>query len=324
MPHIVENRSFLYLDTIVVLMMLGSTSDMHRIILEINQICKGAMRILEANVTAGIGQPVAELSEIAKSYQEASDAVDYRVLLEPNQAIYSGDIQPEVNRDFVLDDQDIQRVIKAVKLEDKEEVTKSVRDLIAKLRNSKISLRRYQVSMMEVVTELLKLGRSYHLDLEEIFGGNMDFYGEIANFDSLDSLGDWLCEMCMRFRSLIRQERTDSTKLLTDKAKQFIRENYAQSNLSVEVLCGHLNVSAAYFSTIFKKETGESFVSYLTSVRMEAALELLNNTRDKTYVIAEKVGYTEPNYFSYVFRKQYGMSPTQYRASRTESHEGEN
>ena len=77
------------------------------------------------------------------------------------------------------------------------------------------------------------------------------------------------------------------------------------------MLCGHLNVSAAYFSTIFKRRQARVFVMYLTHVRMEAALELLNNTQDKTYVIAGKVGYTEPNYFSYVFRKQYGMSPHQ-------------
>lgn len=83
-------------------------------------------------------------------------------------------------------------------------------------------------------------------------------------------------------------------------------------------------MSGAYFSTIFKRETGESFINYLTHVRMEAALDLLNNTKDKTYVIAGKVGYTEPNYFSYVFRKQYGMSPTKYRMGKTEKNETEN
>ena len=68
---------------------------------------------------------------------------------------------------------------------------------------------------------------------------------------------------------------------------------------------------------------GQSFVMYLTNVRMEAALELLNNTQDKTYVIAEKVGYAEPNYFSCVFRKKYGMSPTKYRLSKKEEHDQE-
>ena len=317
-------RSFLYLDMVAVIMLLNGTADLHEEIQEMDQVCKGAKRLLEVNVTAGIGQVVSELGDMANSYKGAVDAVDYRVLLEPNQAIYIRDIQPAVNRDFVLDDQDIQKVTKAVKLGKKQEVREAVGNLMDKFKNSNISLHRYQVALMELVTELLKLGRAYHLNLEEIFGGNMDFYREIANFDSLDSLEEWLYNVCINFRSLIRQEQTDSTKLLTEKAKQFIQEHYTDSKLSVEMLCQHLNVSATYFSTIFKKETGQSFVMYLTNVRMEAALELLNNTQDKTYVIAGKVGYMEPNYFSYVFRKQFGMSPTKYRMGKMENNEGEN
>lgn len=102
---------------------------------------------------------------------------------------------------------------------------------------------------------------------------------------------------------------------LTEQAKAYINEHYMENDLSADTLCRHLNVSAAYFSTIFKKEVGQSFVAYLTKVRLEHAVELLRTTEDKTYVIAEEVGYTEPNYFSYVFKKEYGISPSKYRAS---------
>ena len=112
---------------------------------------------------------------------------------------------------------------------------------------------------------------------------------------------------------MIRQERNDTTKTMTEKAKQYIEEHYSQSDLSVEDLCSHLNVSATYFSTMFKKAVGMSFVSYLTQVRLEHAVDLLNNTEDKSYIIAEKVGYTEANYFSYAFKKYYGVSPKNYR-----------
>ena len=52
---------------------------------------------------------------------------------------------------------------------------------------------------------------------------------------------------------------------------------------------------------------------YLTEVRLQHALNLLNTTTDKTYMIATAVGYTEPNYFSYVFKKKFGVSPSKYR-----------
>ena len=102
---------------------------------------------------------------------------------------------------------------------------------------------------------------------------------------------------------------------LTEKARDYIEEHYAESDLSAESLCRHLNVSAAYFSTVFKREVGLGFAAYLTKIRLEHAVQLLTSTEDKTYIIAEAVGYTEPNYFSYVFKKEYGISPSKYRAS---------
>ena len=104
--------------------------------------------------------------------------------------------------------------------------------------------------------------------------------------------------------------------MMTEKAKLYIEENYTDSRLSVEDLCNHLNVSATWFSVTFKREMGMSFISYLTQVRLEHAVELLDNTEDKSYMIAQKVGYTEANYFSYVFKKKYGVSPSKYRVSK--------
>lgn len=56
-----------------------------------------------------------------------------------------------------------------------------------------------------------------------------------------------------------------------------------------------------------------SFIAYLTDIRMKKAVELLDKTDDKSYMIAEKVGYSDPNYFSHVFKKHYGVSPQKYR-----------
>ncbi|MDO4565100.1 MAG: helix-turn-helix transcriptional regulator [Clostridia bacterium] len=83
----------------------------------------------------------------------------------------------------------------------------------------------------------------------------------------------------------------------------------------METLCDYLHLSPAYFSTLFKRETGMSFTSYVTTVRMEKAAELLKNTDDKTYRIAELIGFSDPNYFSYVFKKYYGVTPTKFRGN---------
>lgn len=77
-----------------------------------------------------------------------------------------------------------------------------------------------------------------------------------------------------------------------------------------------MHLSSTYFSTLFKRETGKSFIAYVTELRMEMAANMLTQTDEKTYLIAEKIGYTDPNYFSYVFKKHYGLTPSKYRAGK--------
>ena len=156
------------------------------------------------------------------------------------------------------------------------------------------------------------------MNLKAIFGEDEDVYTQAMQLESPEALGRWLKDNCLKMQRQVSSERSDTTKSFVTRAKEYVKEHYADSDLSIEMLCGHLNVSAAYFSTVFKKETGKTFIQYLTDYRMETAVELLLTQNEKTYVIAEKVGYLDPNYFSYVFKKRFGVSPSKYKVSQLE------
>ncbi|MFA9379019.1 MAG: response regulator [Lachnotalea sp.] len=315
-------RSFIYLEWVVVIALLEHSKDINTLLNQMDQICKITSRVLKANTSAGIGQVCDNLMGLSHSYAGAKSAFEYRILLEPNQAIYIQDIEPKSEERISIDENEIQNIMKDIKVGSKEELQKSINNFMIKVKYSKISIAQLQLSLMEIFVEIMRLGRVYEVNIEQVTGADFNLYQDISKFDTLDAIGNWLLNTCMQVRKLIRRERTDTAKLITDKAMQYISENYSNHELSVDIICGTLNVSSTYFSTIFKRETGMGFVNYLTKVRLEQALRLLNSTSEKAYTIAGQVGYSEPNYFSYVFKKQYGISPSKYRVSQVENNEG--
>lgn len=308
---------FMYIDRIAVIARMQEAKEIQDFIYHMNQVTKIGARMLDVNVNAGIGHAHSLLTQIASSYEEAKTAYDYRILAtEANQAFYINDVEPKADEQTLQDPQELEKVLYSMKFGTKEELNESIDAYIAELKSYKITMQQYQLNFMEVITEILKLLRSYQLDMNEILGKDFEPFQKVGKFLSLDELAVWLKETGSKIRLQIQKERTDSTNAITEKAKKYIEDHYADSQLSVKHLCDYLNVSTTYFSVIFKKETGMSFVSYLTQVRLEHAVELLDKTDDKAYMIAEKVGYTEANYFSYVFKKQYGVSPSKYRVNK--------
>ncbi|NSL51555.1 helix-turn-helix transcriptional regulator [Calidifontibacillus erzurumensis] len=89
--------------------------------------------------------------------------------------------------------------------------------------------------------------------------------------------------------------------------------NYFHEDLSIKKVANKVHLSHTYFSRLFKKELGVSFVEYVTNIRIKRAKYLLANTNDTIESIASQVGFNTPNYFSSIFKKQTGMSPSEYR-----------
>jgi two-component system response regulator YesN len=108
------------------------------------------------------------------------------------------------------------------------------------------------------------------------------------------------------------QEREQMLGVI-NRAKVWIKEHY-RKELSMEQAADYVNLSPFYFSKLFKKHVGETFIDYLTRLRIEEAKELISNELLSLKEVCYEVGYNDPNYFSRVFKKVAGMSPTEYRS----------
>lgn len=100
---------------------------------------------------------------------------------------------------------------------------------------------------------------------------------------------------------------------IINKAKEYIDEHFHDSQLSLQSVAKLVNVSPSYFSHMFSQETGQTLIEYITMIRMEQAKRLLKSTNDKTYEIAQIVGYSDSHYFCNLFKKVTGMTTREFK-----------
>lgn len=307
-------HTFLYNDAVALVAVLPGEDAVYPLMDEIGRVSELVRSYLGQPLTVGVGLPCAGPEGLGRSAEEARSALDYRVLIGGGRVIYIGDLEPDRTARLAFEEEDQRALAAAVKLGTRSQVETVVQGLMERVGATGLALGQCHLFFLELTVCLTKLARSGGLEVEDVFGPGFTGAVSITEFSSLEELGGWCRDRCLRLWELLGRQRTDSAWRTVEEAKSYIDHNYADSELSVESLCTHLHLSPAYFSTLFKRETGMSFTAYVTNVRMERAAALLRETDEKTYRIAEETGYTDPNYFSYVFRRRFGVSPSKYRA----------
>ncbi|MFM9327600.1 response regulator [Paenibacillus mesotrionivorans] len=279
------------------------------------EIRQAIERYLKQTVTIGIGVVIQEPAGLSYSYKDAVLALDYRVILGGNRVISIADVEQRHVEKVRFDELKEQSLVRCLKTGTAEELKEIVEGLFQGLAEAPVSVKEYQLYLMEIVTAVLRAAKDADADLDDLFGDNMATLAELYRFRTLAEAKAWLLGICTRLMGSIAVVRQSAFHNLVEEAIAYTRTNFGDSELSINKVCGRLHISAGYFSSIFKKETKLTFIAYLQHIRMEAAKELLRTTDLRALEIAEKVGYAEPNYFSFSFKKHVGMSPKEYRSS---------
>jgi two-component system, response regulator YesN len=266
---------------------------------------------LKTQVSIGISNPAFLTKDIHVSYQEALSALEYRFLLGKNQIIHIADM--EKKQSLFPQPLDLEKkLLTNIKVGTIEESYQLIDLIFAQLEKS--GLNRCKLYIMELLVMINKTFYELGLQLEPLWGDSLVPMTEIHQYKTINEIKEWLKSVCKDANLIISEKRTSSAKQQVEQAKQYILEHYGDSSISLSSICQYLHVSVSYFSLIFKKETKETFVEFLTKFRLEKAKELLRGTDYKTYEIADMAGYSDPQYFSTVFKKQVGVSPTEYRS----------
>ena len=312
-------KCFPYLGNSVLFAQINNENEIAELTDDCDRFCKYVNRMMGTVVTVGIGQVCSQILDLAQSYNAAREAVSYRAVYGASRAINIKEIAPkESGEPCFTNDMELLNLFKKIRLNSEEEIVEAVDQYIESISFPLKSLQQHHVVIMELVTALFRFSVNNDIAAEGVGGDIGILYGKLLELEP-DALRKWLTDISLCFSENLVTARSRSTQSFVSKAKEHVRSQYADVQLSLAQICERLGVSNSYFSTVFKKETGKSFVSYVTDYRMEQAARLLIETNEKSYVIAQKVGYTDPNYFSYVFKRKFGVSPSKYRAEHIKS-----
>ena len=263
-------------------------------------------------ITFGIGNKVITLSEINKSYESALSALEYRFLYGGDKIL---DIRDYGGMDLVKNidiSEDIKKLALSVKINDKQEISVILSDIIKSLRKFNMSSSRIYINMQNIIIAISNLLESADLTEESFTEKQEEILQLLYSKKTLDDVERNVLRYCLYIGNALSEQRDSFGKKQAIIAKEYIEENYFHTELTLQTICYELSISMSYFSAIFKRYTGETFIEALTKKRMERSMELLKNTSMKVYEIAEKVGFSDPHYFAITFKKYTGMTPKEY------------
>ena len=130
--------------------------------------------------------------------------------------------------------------------------------------------------------------------------------------ESIDEAKSWFMSLAANLCSCISKVRQKKHREEISKLLDYIKDHYFE-DITLKWAAEYVHMSESHLSRVFKDETGKNFIEYLTDIRMKRAAELLRTTDMPSFLIAQKVGYDNINYFGRIFKKETGMSPSHYK-----------
>lgn len=144
------------------------------------------------------------------------------------------------------------------------------------------------------------------------FEDRHDYLTILYGINQYEELRSWFLAKIREAARSVSGSKEKTTISLVEQAKEYIDSHYSD-DISLDEVSREINISPYYFSKLFKEETGGNFIDYVTAIRMEKAKELLSTTDKSMKEICSEVGYSDPNYFSRSFKKNVGVTPTEYK-----------
>ncbi|MDD6240099.1 MAG: response regulator [Eubacteriales bacterium] len=280
----------------------------------VREILARLERRYHLSVSCGISEESTKPVNYRKLYRHAKRTLEYRTVLGPSQVFLFEDLEKEENTSpsggGKVDENEYKKLTYLISYGKEEETKKSVHNLVEQISSIEYKDNYYFI-LSSILDSILKacvsLGALY-----ESTEPQTAIMTELYGLKSKQAITDFFDRMISAVISVNKSNRLNGLVNSFSQIQDFLKANYTNSGLSIDDVANELGYSVSYISSILKKN-GTSFTKTVTDLRIKKATEILHNPDAKILSVANQVGYSDPYYFSHVFKKLAGMSPEEYR-----------
>ena len=166
---------------------------------------------------------------------------------------------------------------------------------------------------VDVILAAVKLVNELGGDVDRIIPELNSVETVLANIKTVEQLWEQARKILVSALTFRDSQTSHQYTGMIRQAREYLDHHYMDPNLSLPEVAAQVSLSPSHFSAVFSQETCKTFKEYLTEIRIKKAKELLRMTTLRSAEISYQIGYNDPHYFSFVFRKSTGRSPTEFR-----------
>lgn len=268
-------------------------------------------------VTVAVSSEGRGIMQLPEKFRECMEALERKFYIGNDTVIFYKDLNGFLRfEDYSLLEKYQRLLLEGIKTGNESIVLKRIQDITAYINGLEHPNMEYLKNFYwGIITYINNIRLSVAMASNEtrVEGINIvSLHNIISKSENINDLNELLKDVSLSITSKINNYNNRSIKLILRNALDYIHEHYSEQ-LTLNDVAEHVYVSPSYLSRMFKKELGKNFVDYLNGLRIEKAKELLMDPKYKTYEVAEIVGIPDAHYFSRLFRKYEGISPTEYR-----------
>lgn len=264
-------------------------------------------------VSIGVGSIEDSYKKIAASFENAGIALNNKVIQGIGSIICYSQMARGACSRVMLTEEEITELESALNEGDDAACKRVVRKMFKKIRQQEgVTLYDLQMQSMNLILAGMRTMPFMQFQLNEYVGRNILSLESISRFHTIEQLENWMTNIMAGIMEIRRSQDDNRRQDVIGQIKDYIKAHYTKE-ISLNELAGKFFLNPYYLSQMFKKKTGMTYQSYVTSLRVERAKQLFREKDYKVYEVCELVGYSDTAYFSKVFERAEGCRPSEYR-----------